>query len=236
MPVKIRLQRKGRRKRPFYHIVIADARAPRDGKFIEKIGTYNPMTVPATIELDRDSAYDWLVKGAQPTDTVRAILRFKGVLYRKHLQRGVSKGALTQEQADIKFDEWIATKEGDTEERRAAQTRKDEEFHAAISGTPPPPPAPKAEPVSETKEQGAEATEPEAEPSATSALDAARAETEGAAAPTPTAAPTEAPAAAKEVAGEAIAEAEAAQEAGDALEAANEGKDEEATGGIAKEV
>ena len=142
MPVKIRLQRKGRRKRPFYHIVIADARAPRDGKFIEKIGTYNPMTVPATIELDRDSAYDWLLKGAQPTDTVRAILRFKGVLYRKHLQRGVAKGALTQEQADTKFDEWIATKEGDTEERRAAQARKDEEFHAAISGTPPPPPGP----------------------------------------------------------------------------------------------
>ena len=80
MPVKIRLQRRGRRKQPFYHIVVADGRAPRDGRFIEKIGIYNPMTVPATIDLDRDRAYDWLMKGAQPTDTARAILRFKGVL------------------------------------------------------------------------------------------------------------------------------------------------------------
>ncbi|MBK6623318.1 MAG: 30S ribosomal protein S16 [Saprospirales bacterium] len=91
MAVKIRLQRKGRKKTPFYHIVIADARAPRDGRFIEKLGTYNPMTKPATIEIDRDKAYDWLVKGAQPSDTVRAILRFKGVLFRKHLMRGVAK-------------------------------------------------------------------------------------------------------------------------------------------------
>ena len=94
MSVKIRLQRRGRKKAPFYHIVIADARAPRDGKFIQKIGTYNPMTVPATINLDREEAFDWLMKGAQPTDTARAILRYKGVMYRKHLQRGVSKGAL----------------------------------------------------------------------------------------------------------------------------------------------
>ena len=104
MAVKIRLQRRGRRKAPFYHIVIADARAPRDGRFIEKIGTYNPMTKPATIDLDRDAAFDWLMKGAQPTDTARAILRFKGVLYRKHLQRGVKKGAMTQEQAVTKLD------------------------------------------------------------------------------------------------------------------------------------
>jgi len=111
MSVKIRLQRKGRKKRPFYHIVIADARAKRDGKFIEKIGTYNPMTSPATIDLDRDRAYEWLMQGAQPTETARAILRFKGVLYRKHLQRGVKKGALTQEQADGMYQDWIAAKD-----------------------------------------------------------------------------------------------------------------------------
>ena len=94
MAVKIRLQRKGRRKRPFYHIVVADARAPRDGRFIEKLGTYNPMTSPATIDLDRDAAFEWLMKGAQPTDTARAILRFKGVLYKKHLDRGVNPSGL----------------------------------------------------------------------------------------------------------------------------------------------
>ena len=111
MSVKIRLQRRGRRKAPFYHIVVADARAPRDGKFIEKIGTYNPMTTPATINLDRDTAFDWLMKGAQPTDTARAILRYKGVMYRKHLQRGVSKGALTQEQADQMYKDFVSAKD-----------------------------------------------------------------------------------------------------------------------------
>src|SRR5687768_332470 len=92
MPVKIRLQRHGSKKRPFYFIVVADARAPRDGKFIQKIGTYNPLTVPASIQLDRQRALDWLHKGAQPTDTVRRILSFKGVLYLKHLLRGVKLG------------------------------------------------------------------------------------------------------------------------------------------------
>lgn len=234
MPVKIRLQRKGRRKRPFYHIVIADARAPRDGKFIEKIGTYNPMTVPATIELNREVAYDWLMKGAQPTDTVRAILRFKGVLYRKHLQRGVAKGALSQEEADNKFEEWIASKEGDTAERRAAQEKKEAEFRAAVSGTPPPPPEPEPEPAPEaesvTTPEGEQETEAAVE-SATSALDAARAETEAAAGPTP-----ESRAAAADVAGEAKAEADAAEAAGDALEAANEEHGDDATGNIDKEV
>ena len=111
MPVKIRLTRQGRKKRPYYHIVIADARAPRDGKFIEKIGMYNPMTKPATIEIDRAKAYEWLQKGAQPTNTARAILRFTGVMYMKHLQRGVSKGALTQEQADAKLETWLTEKQ-----------------------------------------------------------------------------------------------------------------------------
>ncbi len=104
MSVKIRLQRHGRTRAPFYHIVIADSRSPRDGKFIEKIGTYNPITIPATIVLDRDKAFDWLEKGAQPTDTVTAILRFKGVMYRKHLARGVKKGAMTAEQATEKYN------------------------------------------------------------------------------------------------------------------------------------
>src|SRR5690625_106642 len=106
MSVRLRLQRRGRRRKPFYHIVAADQRAPRDGKFIEKIGTYNPMTSPATIELDSEKALDWLDKGAQPTDTVRAILRFKGVLYRRHLLRGVQKGAHSQEVADQKYEEF----------------------------------------------------------------------------------------------------------------------------------
>ncbi len=120
MPVKLRLQRKGRTKAPFYHIVVADARAPRDGRFIEKIGTYNPLTVPATIELNRDRAYEWLKNGAQPTDTVRAILRFKGVLLRKHLDRGVNKGALTPEQADAQLAQWIEAKEAGILKRREA--------------------------------------------------------------------------------------------------------------------
>lgn len=146
MAVKIRLQRKGRRKRPFYHIVVADARAPRDGRFIEKLGTYNPMTSPATIDLDRDAAFDWLMKGAQPTDTARAILRFKGVLYKKHLQRGVKKGALTQEQADAKYQAWIDEKEAKIAKRVEATTEARIAHLAKLSGTPPPPPAPEPEP------------------------------------------------------------------------------------------
>lgn len=137
MPVKIRLQRRGRRKRPFYHIVVADGRAPRDGRFIEKIGIYNPMTKPATIDLDRDKAFDWLMKGAQPTDTARAILRFKGVLYRKHLMRGVKKGALTQEEADTKYSNWVAEKEAKIEARRQATADEIAAFHAAVSGKAP---------------------------------------------------------------------------------------------------
>lgn len=142
MAVKIRLQRKGRKKRPFYHIVVADARSPRDGKFIQNLGVYNPMTKPATIELDRDAAYDWLMKGAQPTDTARAILRFKGVLYKKHLQRGVSKGALTQEQAEAKLVEWIDLKEAKIAERVAQTLAEKVAFHERVSGSAPPPPAP----------------------------------------------------------------------------------------------
>ena len=106
MAVKMRLQRHGSKKRPFYFIVVADGRAPRDGKFIQKIGTYNPLTVPATINLDREKSLDWLNKGAQPTDTVRRILSFKGVLYLKHLLRGVKLGLFDDATAMTKFEAW----------------------------------------------------------------------------------------------------------------------------------
>lgn len=111
MPAKIRLQRHGKKGEAFFHIVVADGRAPRDGKFIEKLGTYNPKTNPATILIDGDKTFDWLKNGAQPTDTCRAILSYKGVLYRYHLSKGVAKGALTQEQADAKLAKWMEEKE-----------------------------------------------------------------------------------------------------------------------------
>jgi small subunit ribosomal protein S16 len=111
MSVKIRLQRHGRKQAPYYHIVVADSRAPRDGKFIENIGYYKPQTVPATIELDVDKAVSWLQKGAQPTDTCRAILSYKGAMMKKHLLGGVAKGVLTQEQADAKYAKWLEEKD-----------------------------------------------------------------------------------------------------------------------------
>lgn len=112
MSVKIRLQRHGRKKAPFYHIVVANSTSPRDGKFIEQLGYYNPTTIPAKINIDIDKAVQWLQNGAQPTTTANAILRYKGVLYKKHLLRGVTKGALTQEAADAKFEEWLKAHEG----------------------------------------------------------------------------------------------------------------------------
>ncbi len=118
MPTKIRLQRRGKKGQAFYHIVIADGRAPRDGKFIEKIGTYDPKPTPAIINLNFERALHWYRVGAQPTDTVRAILSYKGVLYKNHLQKGVEKGALTQEQADVKFNEWLKGKEEKIEQKR----------------------------------------------------------------------------------------------------------------------
>lgn len=111
MAVKIRLARRGRKKLAMYDIVVADARAPRDGKFIEKIGTYNPNTNPASIVLNEANALKWIMNGAQPTDTTRAILSYKGILLKKHLQVGVNKGAITQEAADAKFGDWKEVKE-----------------------------------------------------------------------------------------------------------------------------
>lgn len=110
MSVKIRLQRHGKKGYPFYHIVVADSRAPRDGRFIERLGLYNPNTNPATVEINVDKAVTWLNNGAQPTDTARAILSYKGVLYRRHLDIGVKKGAMTPEQADAKFVQWLEQK------------------------------------------------------------------------------------------------------------------------------
>jgi small subunit ribosomal protein S16 len=117
MAVKMRLQRHGSKKRPFYFIVVADGRSPRDGKFIQKLGTYNPLTVPATIQIDRQKALDWLHKGAQPTDTVRRILSFKGVLYLKHLLRGVALGLFDEAAAMEKFTKWSSEHEADFAKR-----------------------------------------------------------------------------------------------------------------------
>lgn len=111
MPVKIRLSRQGRKGRPFYHIVVADSRAPRDGKYIERLGLYSPLSNPATIEINFDKALDWLQKGAQPTDTCRAILSEQGILIKNHLLNGVKKGAFNTEEADKRFETWMKDKE-----------------------------------------------------------------------------------------------------------------------------
>ncbi|MFR9651124.1 MAG: 30S ribosomal protein S16 [Rikenellaceae bacterium] len=130
MAVKIRLARHGKKGYAFYHIVAADARAPRDGRFIEKLGTYNPNTNPATIELKFDRALDWLNKGAQPTDTARSILSKEGVLMMKHLEGGVKKGAFTQEQAEEKFNAWAEAnnrKVADFKSKLAAEVEADKQ-------------------------------------------------------------------------------------------------------------
>lgn len=118
MATKIRLQRFGKKGKPFFHVVVADSRSPRDGKFIERLGSYNPNTNPATIEINFDKTLEWVNSGAQPTDTARTILSQKGILYKKHLQGGVKKGALTVEQADAKFEQWLAAKGGQIESKK----------------------------------------------------------------------------------------------------------------------
>ncbi|GGZ85579.1 30S ribosomal protein S16 [Algibacter mikhailovii] len=112
MPVKIRLQRHGKKGKPFYWIVAADARSKRDGKYLEKLGIYNPNTNPATVELDVDGTVTWLQNGAQPTDTAKNLLSYKGALLKNHLAGGVRKGALTEEQAEAKFTAWLEEKAG----------------------------------------------------------------------------------------------------------------------------
>ncbi|MFM8255658.1 MAG: 30S ribosomal protein S16 [Bacteroidota bacterium] len=132
MSAKIRLQRHGSKKRPFYFIVVADSRSPRDGKFIQKLGTYNPLTIPATVQLDRQKALEWLNKGATPTDTVRRILSFKGVLYLKHLLRGVSLGLFDEAAAMQKFTEWTAQHEQQIKKRDEDNQRKRREKRQAV--------------------------------------------------------------------------------------------------------
>ncbi|PWG81123.1 30S ribosomal protein S16 [Pararcticibacter amylolyticus] len=131
MATKIRLQRHGKKGKPFYYVVVADSRAPRDGRFIERLGSYNPNTNPATIDINFDKALDWMNKGAQPTDTCRAILSYKGVLYKKHLEGGVKKGALTEEQAEAKFNEWQQGKEGKIQGKKEGLLSSKEEARKA---------------------------------------------------------------------------------------------------------
>ncbi len=132
MPVKIRLQRHGKKGKPFYWIVAADARAKRDGKYLEKLGTYNPNTNPATIDIDIDGAVKWLDNGAQPTDTARAILSYKGVLYKKHLAGGVKKGAFSAEEAEKKFQEWLDAKASKIAAKAKGLAQSKEEEKAKI--------------------------------------------------------------------------------------------------------
>jgi len=127
MPVKIRLQRHGKKGKPFFWVVAADSRSKRDGRMLEKIGTYNPVSNPATIELDVDAAVKWLQNGAQPTDTARAILSYKGALLKNHLLIGVNKGALTPEQADAKFSAWLGEKENKIESKKSGLAKAKED-------------------------------------------------------------------------------------------------------------
>ena len=135
MPVKIRLQRHGKKGKPFYWIVAADARSKRDGRYLEKLGTYNPNTNPATIDLDVDGAVKWLEFGAQPSDTAKQLLSYKGALMKKHLKGGVNKGAFTEEEAEAKFQAWLSQKEqaiaDKTSALASAKAKKAAEAHAA---------------------------------------------------------------------------------------------------------
>ena len=134
MPVKLRLQRHGKKGKPFYWIVAADSRSKRDGRFLEKLGTYNPNTNPAQIELNIDNAVQWLEKGAQPTDTTRTILSHEGVLLKKHLAGGVKKGALTEEQAEEKFQAWVTEKQTKIDAKKSdLQKAKDAEVAKALA-------------------------------------------------------------------------------------------------------
>lgn len=182
MPTRIRLQRKGKKGQPYYHLVVADSRAPRDGKYIERIGAYDPNQNPAFIELNRDKALDWLQKGAQPSDTCRAILSYTGIVYRNHLLNGVKKGAFSQEEADRRFDGWMneknakveakrtklaAGKESAAKDRIAAELKKSEDMAAKLSAklaaASAPPPAAEA-PAEEAAAPAAEAPAADAAP------------------------------------------------------------------------
>ena len=164
MAVKMRLQRHGSKKRPFYFIVVADARSPRDGKFIQKLGSYNPLTIPATIQIDRQKALDWLHKGAQPTDTVRRILSFKGVLYLKHLLRGVTLGLFDEAAAMEKFTKWSGEHDAEFAKRQESHKKTRTNSRQPIRRVPvkestkaTEPAATTSEPTSETEQPAADA-------------------------------------------------------------------------------
>jgi len=197
MSVKIRLARKGRKKQAYYHVVVADSRSPRDGRFIEKIGIYNPLTDPATIDINFEKALGWLQNGAQPTDTCRAILKYKGVMMKKHLLEGVKKGAFDEAEADRRFNEWLKGKEEKIELKKSGLEKKGEELRKK-----------KLEAEKEVKEARA------AEIAKKAAALAAEAEAAAKAA----AAEAAGEATAEAAAAEAATEAEAAPEASDAKE------------------
>ncbi len=180
MAVKIRLARHGKKGYAFYHIVAADSRAPRDGKFIEKLGTYNPNTNPATIDLNFEKALGWLLKGAQPTDTARAILSYKGVMMKKHLLGGVAKGAFTETEAEARFNKWMEAKNGKIEAKTnkiATDAKSAEKARLAAEAK-----------INEERAKALAEKKAEAEAAAKAAEEAANAEAEAAA-------ETEAPAA-----------------------------------------
>ena len=191
MPTRIRLQRKGKKGKPFYHLVVADQRSPRDGKYIERIGAYDPNQNPALVEVDQAKAMDWLQKGAQPSDTARAILSYSGVVYKNHLQNGVKKGAFNQEEADRRFDAWMSEKNTKIEakktglvsdatkafkDRLAVEMKKSNDradaLTAKLAASIAPPPV--------TEEEAAPAAEEEAAPAAEAGETAAPAEGEAA--------------------------------------------------------
>ena len=160
--VKMRLARRGRKKLSMFDIVVADARAPRDGKFIEKVGTYNPATNPASILINEERAFHWLMVGAQPSDTVRAMLSYKGIMYKRHLQIGVDKGALSQEAADAKLAEWLKAKEAKIESKVSSLTKSKQDAAKA-----------RKDAEAKVKEARAEAIRKKAEVPAAPAADAA---------------------------------------------------------------
>jgi small subunit ribosomal protein S16 len=236
MAVKIRLQRHGKKGKPYFHIVVADARAPRDGRFIERLGMYNPNTNPATIEINVDAAADWLRKGAQPTDTARAILSYRGVLYKNHLHKGVLKGALSQEQADKKFEAWLNEKQNkvqakvdrlanesvaDRKARLAAEAEVNTKRAADILAKNTPPPAVVEEVVAEEAAPVAEEAAPAVEEAAPAVEEAAPAAEEAAPAA------EEAAPAAEEAAPVAEEAAPAAEEAAPVAEEAPAAEEEE---------
>jgi len=181
MSARIRLQRHGKKGQPFYHIVIADTRAPRDGKFIEKIGTYNPVTDPAQVRVDFDKALMWIQRGAQPTDTVRNIFSKEGILLKNHLMTGVRKGALTEEQAEVKFQAWI--NERDAKLANSAKTASEKQRVARKEAL---------EAETKVKEARAEAIAQKRAAAAAAEAAETAAEAENAEAPAETEAPAEA--------------------------------------------